>query len=44
LIHPEDIAHFAKHDLLDDEADRVAELDKLSIVDQNIPKMFRKEL
>ena len=43
LIHPEDIEHFRKHDELEDEADRVAALDKLSIVEQNIPAKFRKE-
>ena len=42
LIHPEDIAHFAKHDADEDEAERVAQLDKLSIVDQNIPEKFRR--
>ncbi|QSZ36331.1 hypothetical protein DSL72_007457 [Monilinia vaccinii-corymbosi] len=43
LIHPEDIAHFKKHDELEDEADRVAALDKMSIVEQNIPSKFRKD-
>lgn len=42
LIHPEDIEHFKKHDELDDELDRVAELDKLSVVEQNIPQKFRR--
>jgi hypothetical protein len=43
LIHPEDIAHFAKHDRLDDEADRVAALDSMTIVEANIPNKFRSE-
>ncbi|TAQ85707.1 hypothetical protein B7494_g5978 [Chlorociboria aeruginascens] len=43
LIHPEDIEHFRKHDELEDEADRVAALDKLSIVEQNIPSKFRRD-
>ncbi|THV54014.1 hypothetical protein BGAL_0036g00110 [Botrytis galanthina] len=43
LIHPEDIEHFKKHDELEDEADRVAALDKMSIVEQNIPDKFRKD-
>jgi len=43
LIHPEDIEHFRKHDELEDEADKQAALDKLAIVDQNIPKKFRRE-
>ncbi|KAM3066101.1 hypothetical protein ACMFMG_010557 [Clarireedia jacksonii] len=42
LIHPEDIAHFKKHDELEDEAERVAALDKMSVVDQNIPAKFRR--
>jgi hypothetical protein len=43
LIHPEDIEHFRKHDELEDEADRVAELDKLAIVTDNIPRKFRRD-
>lgn len=43
LIHPEDIAHFKKHDELEDEADRVAALDKMPVVEQNIPDKFRKD-
>lgn len=43
LIHPEDIEHFRLHDELEDEAERVAALDKLSIVEQNIPAKFRKD-
>ncbi|KAJ5054039.1 uncharacterized protein L3040_000324 [Drepanopeziza brunnea f. sp. 'multigermtubi'] len=43
LIHPEDIEHFRKHDELEDEAERVARLDKMPIVEQNIPAKFRRE-
>ena len=43
LIHPEDIAHFKLHDELEDEAERVAALDKMSIVEQNIPAKFRRD-
>ena len=43
LIHPEDIEHFKLHDDLEDEADRVAALDKLAIVEQNIPMKFRRD-
>lgn len=43
LIHPEDIAHFKLHDDLEDEADRVAALDRMQIVEQNIPLKFRRE-
>ena len=42
LTHPEDIAHFAKHDQMDDEEYKQARLDKMSIVEANIPGMFRR--
>jgi hypothetical protein len=41
LTHPEDIAHFKKHDEMDAEADRIARLDSQSIVLDNIPQKFR---
>lgn len=44
LTHPEDIEHFRLHDALEDEADRVAQLDKMAIVEQNIPKKFRRDM
>ena len=43
LIHPEDIAHFAKHDREDEEEERLALLDQQAIVDANIPAMFRRK-
>jgi len=43
LIHPEDIAHFKLHDDLEDEAERVAALDRMQIVEQNIPLKFRRD-
>lgn len=42
LNHPEDVAHFAKHDALDDEADRLEEMNQMAIVDRNIPDKFRR--
>lgn len=42
LIHPEDIEHFRQHDELEDEADRQAALDKMSIVIENVPLKFRR--
>ena len=42
LTHPEDIAHFAKHEALEDAADRQDQLDKMSIIEQNIPQKFRR--
>ncbi|KAL5347213.1 hypothetical protein V496_07417 [Pseudogymnoascus sp. VKM F-4515 (FW-2607)] len=41
LTHPEDIAHFKKHDEMDAEADRIAKLDSQTIVLDNIPQKFR---
>ena len=43
LTHPEDIAHFAKHDRLEDEAQRTAKLEQMQIVEDNIPTKFRKQ-
>lgn len=42
LVHPEDIAHFKHHDEMEAEAERVAELDKLVVVEANIPGKFRR--
>ncbi|KAI9828158.1 MAG: hypothetical protein M1832_003685 [Thelocarpon impressellum] len=42
LIHPEDIAHFAKHDREADAAEEQERRDALPIVDGNIPAKFRR--
>jgi hypothetical protein len=42
LIHPEDIAHFKKHDAMIDEEERQAKLDRMAIVEHNIPLKFRR--
>lgn len=42
LTHPEDIAHFAKHDKEDEEIERFERLNQSPIVEENIPVMFRK--
>lgn len=42
LTHPEDIAHFAKHDAEADAADRQEQLDRMPIVEHNIPQKFRR--
>ncbi|MCJ1240804.1 hypothetical protein MMC14_008808 [Varicellaria rhodocarpa] len=42
LTHPEDIAHFAKHEREEAEAERQEELDKRSIIEENIPQKFRR--
>jgi hypothetical protein len=42
LTHPEDIAHFRKHDIMEQEAERQAKLDRMEIVEANIPQKFRR--
>ncbi|KAF2494066.1 hypothetical protein BU16DRAFT_528224 [Lophium mytilinum] len=42
LIHPEDIAHFAKHDREEDERDEWEAKEKAGIVEANIPAKFRR--
>ncbi|KAK5166391.1 hypothetical protein LTR04_000568 [Oleoguttula sp. CCFEE 6159] len=42
LIHPEDIAHFRKHDQIDQENERQEKLDRMTIVVANIPAKFRR--
>ncbi|KAI9679492.1 MAG: hypothetical protein M1817_005514 [Caeruleum heppii] len=42
LIHPEDIAHFKKHDMEADEEERQMKLDAMPVVEQNIPAKFRR--
>lgn len=43
LIHPEDIAHFKKHDEMDAAAERQEQLDRMQIVESNIPQKFRRQ-
>jgi hypothetical protein len=40
LTHPEDIAHFRDHDKHEAEEDKIAAMDKMSIVESNIPQKF----
>ncbi|RPB28222.1 hypothetical protein L211DRAFT_801426 [Terfezia boudieri ATCC MYA-4762] len=42
LNHPEDIAHFKHHEELEAAQERLAELEKRSIVMENIPLKFRR--
>lgn len=42
LTHPEDIAHFRKHDEMDAQADYQEQMDQMPIVEQNIPQKFRR--
>lgn len=43
LIHPEDIAHFRKHDEMEREQERIENEQKQQIVINNIPLKFRKQ-
>ncbi|THW53024.1 hypothetical protein D6C84_02781 [Aureobasidium pullulans] len=43
LTHPEDIVHFRKHDIMEQEAERQAKLDRMEIVEANIPQKFRRQ-
>ncbi|KAH6608070.1 hypothetical protein Trco_004383 [Trichoderma cornu-damae] len=40
LTHPEDIEHFRKHEQMEDEEERLEQLDQMAIVEENIPKKF----
>ncbi|KAI1777556.1 hypothetical protein F4818DRAFT_317642 [Hypoxylon cercidicola] len=42
LTHPEDIEHFKKHEMLEDEEERLEMLNKMAIVEDNIPSKFRR--
>ncbi|KAH0834481.1 hypothetical protein AYO21_08369 [Fonsecaea monophora] len=43
LIHPEDIEHFKKHDMREDEEYRILREQQQSIVERNIPLKFRRQ-
>lgn len=43
LTHPEDIEHFKKHDEMEDAQERLEAMQKLSIVEANIPQKFRRQ-
>ncbi|KAI4287784.1 MAG: hypothetical protein L6R35_002960 [Caloplaca aegaea] len=42
LTHPEDIEHFRKHDELEAAAEHQEQMDRMPIVEQNIPQKFRR--
>ncbi|KAK3074494.1 hypothetical protein LTR53_003043 [Teratosphaeriaceae sp. CCFEE 6253] len=42
LTHPEDIAHFRQHELLEQQAERQEAMDRMSVVEANIPIKFRR--
>ncbi|KAK3683972.1 putative calcium ion binding protein [Podospora appendiculata] len=43
LTHPEDIEHFKKHEELEEEQERLDEMNKRMIVEENIPAKFRRD-
>lgn len=43
LTHPEDIEHFKKHEEMEAEEERLEELKKRSVIEENIPAMFLRE-
>lgn len=42
LTHPEDIAHFRKHDMLEAQQERQEQMDRMPIIEANIPMKFRR--
>jgi hypothetical protein len=42
LTHPEDIEHFRKHEQLEAQQARQEQMDRMSIVEANIPMKFRR--
>ncbi|KAF7588042.1 hypothetical protein BBP40_006232 [Aspergillus hancockii] len=44
LTHPEDIEHFRLHDEEDDAATRLEQLERMQIVEKNIPQKFLKQV
>lgn len=42
LIHPEDIEHFRKHDLLEAQEAFQEQMDSQTIVEENIPDKFKR--
>lgn len=40
LTHPEDIEHFKKHEQMEAEEAKLEKMEQLSIIEENIPKMF----
>ncbi|KAI1745761.1 putative secretory pathway protein Ssp120 [Xylaria scruposa] len=44
LTHPEDIEHFRKHDEMEEAEHRLAALELLAIVPDNIPSKFRRRV
>lgn len=43
LTHPEDIEHFRKHEEMEDEQERLEHMEKIPVIEDNIPLKFRKQ-
>ncbi len=43
LTHPEDIEHFKKHEQMEEEQERIENMEKESIVLENVPEKFRRQ-
>ncbi|RHZ73963.1 hypothetical protein CDV55_107698 [Aspergillus turcosus] len=43
LTHPEDIEHFRRHDEEEDAAERLEQLERMAIVEANIPQKFLRQ-
>ena len=42
LTHPEDIEHFRKHEMLEQQQEQQEQMDRMSIIEANIPIKFRR--
>lgn len=42
LTHPEDIEHFRKHELLEEAEEKLERMNKMKIIEENIPAKFRR--
>ena len=43
LTHPEDIEHFKKHEQMDQAQDKLEAMERLPVIEANIPLKFRKQ-
>lgn len=44
LTHPEDIEHFKKHEQMEDQQEKLEEMERLPVIEDNIPLKFRKQI
>lgn len=43
LTHPEDIEHFKKHEQMEDAQEKLEAMERLPIIEENIPLKFRRQ-